>query len=226
MTNLKAVMFDLDETLLNRTASLKHFVSDQRARFPVLQQLEERELQTRFIDLDRRGTVSKDRVYEQLLAAVSIEDAEMRDVLWRDYETNFWRFAVAFPGLKSLFSDLHKAGLKTAIITNGQTHIQLRSILALNLDRLVDTYLISEVEGLRKPDPEIFHRAARRLNVASADCVFVGDNPVADILGARTCGMRTIWFANNADWPETATEGPAATISHLGEIAPLLAQWG
>lgn len=225
MTTLKAVMFDLDETLLNRTASIRLFLVDQMSRFPVLRQLDETALQEVFLELDRRGTVSKHLVYEQILKSISAEDAETASALFRDYENNCWRFAIAFPGLGELFDELKRSGLKTAIVTNGQTHIQLRSLLALNLDRLADIYLISEQENSRKPEPEIFQRAANRLNVDTSDCVFVGDSPITDIAGASRCGMRTIWFPNGSAWPGDVAQKPDATISRLSELPPLLEQW-
>jgi putative hydrolase of the HAD superfamily len=74
-------------------------------------------------------------------------------------------------------SDLRDRSLRLGIVTNGETAFQRRHIEALGLDRLVDAVLISQSEGLRKPDPVLFGRAAAKLGVTAADCVFVGDNP-------------------------------------------------
>jgi putative hydrolase of the HAD superfamily len=117
---------------------------------------------------------------------------------------------------------LRKSGARLGIVTNGETHLQLRSILALGLDRLVDTYLISESEGCRKPDAEIFSRAAERLRVGPQDCAFVGDTPQTDMIGARQVGMRTIWFPNGLTWPNAFGWQPDAEISQLSELPPVL----
>lgn len=121
---------------------------------------------------------------------------------------------------------LKVAGKKIAIVSNGQTHIQLRTLLALNLDRLADVYLISEQEGCRKPEPAIFLRAAERLAVDAVDCVFVGDSPEADLLGARSVGMGTLWFPNGAVWPPHYSWQPDATIASLAELPTLIEAWG
>lgn len=46
--------------------------------------------------------------------------------------------------------------------------------------------------GLRKPDPAIFRRAADELSVIPEACLFVGDDPERDVLGAAAVGMRTV----------------------------------
>lgn len=61
---LKAVLFDLDGTLLNREASLKAFIDDQYDRFDALKAVSKERYCTRFIELDNYGYVWKDRVYQ------------------------------------------------------------------------------------------------------------------------------------------------------------------
>ena len=117
---------------------------------------------------------------------------------------------------------LRDKGMRLGIISNGETHLQLRSILALDLDRLTDSYLISETEGIRKPNTEIFIRAANLLQVSPQDCAFVGDTPQTDMIGARQAGMRTIWFPNGTIWPEDYPWYPDTKIAHLSEIPTVL----
>ena len=64
---IKAVLFDLDQTLLDRTASLKSFV-DWQVKGMLRSQVSDRDLFIkRFIELDANGKVWKDRVYEILI---------------------------------------------------------------------------------------------------------------------------------------------------------------
>jgi putative hydrolase of the HAD superfamily len=113
---------------------------------------------------------------------------------------------------------LRARGLKLGIITNGETEFQGRHIAALGLAALVDTVLVSQTEGLRKPDAAIFRLAADRLGVTPDQCLFVGDNPAADILGAHAAGMRTAWFSGDASWPEDIAPMPGAMIGTLSEL--------
>jgi len=222
---ISAVMFDLDETLFDRSSSLRTFVERQFVSigigdFPSLSAVA-----TRFLELDRRGRVSKLEVYDKLLSEIGSGDESLIGKLFDDYEANVWRYARPFEGMSDVLLGLKSSGKKIGIVSNGQTHVQLRSLLALNLDRLADVYLISEQEGCRKPDTAIFLKAAERLSVAASECVFVGDSPEADILGARSGGIRTVWFPNGAEWPDGLQFRPEKTIMSLREIQPLIVQW-
>ena len=218
----RAVLFDLDETLFNRTASLRLFLSDQISRHAELRFISPEHLVSSFLALDKRGRVPKDQVYSMLLKDSDAVDSNLATVLFHEYETTFWRFAQPFHGMERMFAAIKQLGIKTSIVTNGQTHIQLRTLLALNLDRLVDDYLISEAVGLRKPDGEIFELAADRLTVKPRECIFVGDTAATDIVGAQQSGMKGVWFPNGAEWDVDGSEAPDASISSLSEVTELI----
>ena len=222
---IDAVLFDLDETLFDRSSSLNAFVRHQFSNVDIGNFSSLREVAARFLELDRRGRVSKLDVYGTLLGEIGNPDESLIKDLFDDYEANAWRYARPFEGMSDVILELRRSGKKIGIVSNGQTHIQLRSLLALNLDRLADAYLISEQEGSRKPDTEIFLKAAKRLSVTASKCVFVGDSPEADIIGAHTAGMRTVWFPNGAVWPDGAAVMPDGMIASLMELPPLIAQW-
>lgn len=218
----RAAIFDLDETLFNRTASLRAFLSDQIVRHQKLQFISPQELISHFLALDKRGRVPKNQVYKMLLPVSDVDEGKFASELFHEYETTFWRFAEPFHGMERMFADIKKLGVKTSIVTNGQTHIQLRTLLALNLDRVVDDYLISEAVGLRKPDAAIFELAADRLTVEPHECIFVGDTATTDIVGAQQSGMTGVWFPNGAEWDVDGSETPDATISSLSEVTELV----
>ena len=88
---------------------------------------------------------------------------------------------------------LRTSGLKLGLITNGSIRMQSRKLQCLALSPLFDTILISDAEGISKPDRQIFHRALERLNTNPAQAVFVGDHPEVDVAGARAAGMQAIW---------------------------------
>jgi putative hydrolase of the HAD superfamily len=217
-----AVIFDLDETLFDRRGSLRLFLADQFNRLIPSQIQNIDQAINVFLKLDNRGMTPKLDVYQALLESVGIDDNALTTTLFDDYEQNASQHARAFDGMDAMFEDLNALEVKTGIVSNGQTHIQLRSLQALGLDRKVDIYLISESEGLRKPEPEIYLRATRKLGVDPAHCIFVGDSPTADIAGASRVGMKTIWFPNGAKWPENLAPRPDAEIQSLSEVGAVI----
>lgn len=217
-----AVVFDLDETLLDRTTSLRAFLADQFERYAEkLGNVTLAEWRDRFLTLDHRGHVHKTVVYPTILAEFGGE-AGAEESLFADYVLRCSTFATPFEAMASVLTAIRSLGLGIGIVTNGETDFQTKHIEALGLDQLADAILISQREGLRKPDSALFHRAAQRLNIPPERCLFVGDNPVVDILGAAATGMQTAWFRGSMDWPADSPANPGATINHLNEILNLL----
>ncbi len=86
-----------------------------------------------------------------------------------------------------------KTKYKLAIITNGQTVMQNIKIDSLDFRDLFEVILISQEEGVAKPSVVIFQTLCQKLNCKANDILFVGDNPIADIWGAKNAGMQTCW---------------------------------
>jgi putative hydrolase of the HAD superfamily len=86
------------------------------------------------------------------------------------------------------------AGRPTAILTNGRRHVQARKVDALGVATLVDRVLfaVDYGTGAGKPDPGAFFAVCARLGVHPSDCIFVGNDPIADVAGARAVGMMTV----------------------------------
>ncbi len=89
---------------------------------------------------------------------------------------------------------------------------------------LVCARVLSCEEGRRKPDRELFLLLARRLGVAPAQCVYVGDGGGRELSGAAGCGMTPYmlragdWHDNKVHDREQAWPGP-----YLGSLAEVLA---
>jgi putative hydrolase of the HAD superfamily len=218
----KSVIFDLDGTLLNRDKSIEQFIAAQYDRLlDRLSHVSKVDYATRFIELDCNGYVWKDKVYQSLVNEFKIESIGWPELL-TDYETQFQYHCVPFPFLREMLDAAKQQGYLLGIISNGRGEFQMRAISGLGVTDYFDVILISEIEGMRKPQPEIFDRAISRLGSSAQTSVFVGDNPEADITGAKNAGMRTIW-KRSAHW--VAAKDADATIDELSEITAILQQF-
>ncbi|MGI2328550.1 HAD family hydrolase [Planococcus sp. YIM B11945] len=189
---VKAVLFDLDGTLLDRDSSVESFISSQYDRLGKwVGHIPKTEYASRFIELDRRGYVWKDKVYTQLIEEYQIELTP--DELLQDYLSEFKHHCVPFPNLIPLLDELTKKSIQLGLITNGRGQFQLDNIRALEIEAYFDVILISEWEGLEKPDARLFLRALNQLQVAPCDSVFVGDHPENDVKAANNVGMQGVW---------------------------------
>ncbi|GJD19708.1 HAD-superfamily hydrolase [Rivularia sp. IAM M-261] len=215
---IKAILFDLDGTLLDRDTSIQNFISNQYERLKSqLNKIPKKDYIKRFIELDCRGYVWKDKVYQSLVSEFEISTITWKELL-SDYNRQFIYSCTPFPNLHQTLDTLLIQGYLLGIITNGLGVFQKRAIQGLGINRYFQTILISEVEGVRKPDVEIFMRASHNLNVTPYESVFIGDHPEVDILGASNAGMKSIW-KRNSGWHEA--QHADGIIDDLGEI-PLL----
>ena len=212
---ISSILFDLDETLLDRDASIEPYLRERHRRFK-LDNLPYETFHCWFIELDERGYADKQRLFEMLRTEFAIPVTV--DELVADFRKNAWKNCKTFPGTQEVLVELRTRGYKLGIVTNGTVESQQAKVLESGLDALVDVILISEREELKKPDPRIFARAAARLGVSVADCVFVGDNPEADIRGARSAGMKTIWLGADLPWADNLDIVPDHTVSTLAEL--------
>ena len=191
--NVDAVVFDLDGTLLDRRRSFERFVRDQWERFAdCLDTAEQDQYVQTLIELDCDGYAPRKSLFTGVTARFGISPG-VAETLLDDYRSGFPNACVLFPDAAQTLSVLRTSGLKLGLITNGSIRMQSRKLQCLALAAMFDTVLISDAEGISKPDPQIFHRALDRLNVSPARSVFVGDHPEVDVAGARAAGMQAIW---------------------------------
>ena len=110
-----------------------------------------------------------------------------------DYITYLSTFNHLFSGTIELLDFLF-AKYKLHIITNGFKEAQQAKLNQSNIDHYFLTVTNSEMVGVKKPNPKIFHHALHMANATIENSIMIGDNLEADILGALNIGMDAICF--------------------------------
>ena len=220
---IKAVLFDLDGTILDRLSCLRVYLYKVVERLPdVFDPIPFNEYMDRLIELDAHGHGDKHGVFRRLEG-----DFGMAPGMWQrlldEYETHFPHIAVPFPKAHQTLASLRESGFKLGLVTNGPITSQQPKIDGLGIAGYFGTVLISGAEGVSKPDPEIFRRAVSRLGVEPQETVMVGDNPVADIGGAKSFGMKAIWKQDEY-WE--APEVVDGVVRELDELPGLIGKLG
>jgi len=139
--------------------------------------------------------------------------------LWRDCDGR----RVPREDVKDTVIELDKRGYLLGIIANTITETEIPDYLETDgLTKYFKTVVLSSKVGIRKPNPEIYWEAARRIGVEPAKCVYVGDNPVRDVEGTRLAGygMFILFFepATQAKEPPTGEVKPDYTIREMKDL--------
>lgn len=216
---LKAIIFDLDETLTDRRAAIDSFILRLIARyFPDSDEDTQLRIAKRFKEADHNGYRDKREVYEIL-----IEQLQWVNPPTADEYLTFFREEIALciqpmDQLLPVLRHLKSQGLRLGIITNGTVQVQQGKIRQLGILEYFDSIVISEEVGVKKPDPKIYMRALDLLNVLPSETWFVGDHPHNDIIGAAQCGIKPVWFSRDGSWNYSEEVKPYRTIHKLEEL--------
>lgn len=122
---------------------------------------------------------------------------------------------------------LRQQGYRLGLISNASDDADVQTLVdKARLRPYFEVILSSAAQGIRKPNPLIFHTVLDRLGVPPGLAVMVGDSLGADILGAHNAGMRAIWITRRADTSANRahedTIQPDGIISTLSELPALL----
>jgi putative hydrolase of the HAD superfamily len=113
-----------------------------------------------------------------------------------------------------VLEELSRGGAKLAVVSNWDSYLP-KLLDALDLSRFFPVVTVSALEGTSKPDPEIFLRTCRRLDVAPAEALHVGDSVSEDLAGARDAGLAALLLDRADAHPEITDR-----IRSLAEIPP------
>lgn len=114
------------------------------------------------------------------------------------------------------------AGWVPVVVSNGATRQQEAKIRMTGLDRYLADWVISEEVGVSKPDPRIFSIAAERARMHLRGAWMVGDSPEADIGGANTLGVRSVWLHRGRRWTESRYVPTITADSPIAALAAVL----
>lgn len=218
MNPIDAVLFDLDNTLLDRRASFRKFCEAFLAEhFPDGDLPGDRErMIAQMTELDRDGYGSKTVLYDSLIANWGLKGVSTRELL-ECHHASFCRYTTPDPDMDLVLNEL-SARVPRGLVTNGTSAGQNEKIDRLGIRGRFGAILVSGDLGIHKPDARIFHLCCEALGVAPSRAVYVGDHYENDVLGAFNAGLKAIWYPNDPVSPPVGVEA----VSRLGDILNLL----
>lgn len=198
---IKAVIFDLDHTLFDRHGTLRYLVPALRKEFRINEKITDEEIGDMWCYADNTFVYSGwEYIFGYLKEkGVFLDVPEFSDYCAFIYK-HFELISVPFPGTVPMLEKLRSLGYKTGLITNGNHKLQYAKIRNLELSGHFDEVIATGDYGIHKPDREIFDIMREKLGFTPEEMVYVGDNPINDIEGARNAGWHTVWMKSTGFW--------------------------
>ena len=200
---IKAVIFDLDNTLYNFDAANEFGIRALAAYtepvfgwdYPRMKDLyeESREKLT-----ERMGDVGSahnrllrfQNLLEEKKLPLHPHALEMAKAYWRGVLDNM----ALSPGAREIMEELRRMGVRIGLGTDMTAYMQYEKLIRLGLMEYMDFIVSSEEAGTDKPGNAFFMLCARKAGCLPGDCLFIGDNIVRDYGGAAAAGMQARWF--------------------------------
>lgn len=215
---IKAVLFDLDNTLTNR--SLKNpedllRIFNQKGIYISLEEIKKAILRINdklnndlWNKLDEeRGKVPHSKLYQmwksnfyKMLGINTLTEKNKIDLCWKDISNT-----KVYPDVIPFLINLKSRRIKAGIITNAfEMEVeQILKVAGLN-KKFFDIIVGPDTASSVKPEPKIFLYALKKLKIEPKEAIYVGDDIEKDYWGAKKIGMKSflILRSNNKKIPE------------------------
>ncbi len=210
------IVFDLDETLVNRRDSLDAYAPLLWEHFRDNSMVDKGAFLSVFHDLDGNGRVPRE-VFFAKLSVSAFDGVEPGDIAahFREFA---WQKPLLFEGVIDFVQELKVGGYAIGVVSNGGSHSQNSKLKNSGLAPCIDAAVISEEFGAKKPDSSIYREIAARLQIDINSSWFVGDDPISDVVGPSRLGFTTAWVERYLPWPEDQTRCYRFRISHIAEL--------
>ncbi len=216
---IKAVLFDLDNTLYNETdyfhGVFKLFSKAHHLNYLSIRKLFSAELRS-----------SSNDVFGDILKELGIYSPEYHKELFHYYKTIQIDIHL-YPDAEKLLEFLIDNNLKTAIVTNGIVEVQKNKIRCLGIEGYFNAVIYARLWGreFEKPKGKPFLKALELLNIDKSEALYVGDNINTDIIGAKNAKMKAVLLDRKND-SSVSSEFYDYRITDLRELVNILRQIG
>lgn len=184
-TDIDAVLFDLDGTLIDSAPDLGAAADKMRT---------DRGLESFALSQYRALAGAGARGMISVAFGLTPENPgfeALKEEFFANYESCLTERTYVFEGVSELIDHINQAGLKWGVVTNKSARFTVPLTNAMSLFSTAQTIISGDSTPHAKPHPAPLIEAARQLGVAAGRCVYVGDDE-RDIAAGRAAGMPTV----------------------------------
>ena len=126
---------------------------------------------------------------------IACTDKDKINASFKDTIVNVYDY-VLYPDTQRVLDKCIELGYKNYILSNNYPELD-KQVEACNLTKYFSDIIVSSKVGFEKPRKELFDYAKKVANCT--DGIMVGDNPIADVLGAKQNGLKTVLVHNKCE---------------------------
>lgn len=234
---IEAVLFDLDDTLLDAASFLRSIVLTceriaERAPHLDAKHLQEanaaafQEYWPQIARAWTHGIVSGREVttetWRRTLQACGCADEELVLFARETHDRLAMESYRLYDDARGVLSTLQQANIRLGLVTNGAPDTQRSKLQALGIEPYFDAIVVSGELGMAKPDPRVFEAALEQLDVEAGTACHVGDNLHTDVAGANAAGLLSVWLNRYGARRKTSEPEPWAEITTLSDLRAVL----
>ncbi len=190
------LLCDLDDTLIDRAGAVRRwaerYLEDRGC---------DRRLASKVVAIDADGHTDRDAVAAELTSLLSLSDTASGSIV-SVMRQGIIDELVLDDAVVDALREARGLGWWVVIVTNGDAERQEAKIRRVGLDAEVDGWVVSGAVGVAKPDPAIFHLAARTVDADLGGAWMIGDLAETDIAGAHATGISSVWLHRGRRYPE------------------------
>ncbi|MEO0084703.1 MAG: HAD-IA family hydrolase [candidate division WOR-3 bacterium] len=223
MPKIKAVIFDLDNTLVD-FMKMKELAIDAAADAMIDAGLpmKKQEVYQRIFNVYKEKGIEYQQVFDSfLLETLGKIDMKILAAGIIAYRRARESALVSYPKVTITLLELLKRGLKLAVISDAPRLQAWLRLCGLNIHNYFDVVITFDDTNKRKPDAEPFIMALKQLNLTAPEVIMVGDWPERDIIGAKPLGMKTV-FARYGDTFGTKNSGADYEIDDIYQLIEII----
>lgn len=239
MSNPKAILFDLDDTLISFDGVSEQawekccceFIHAHSLSITMAVLLKELNKKRKWYwsDPERhksgRENIKNARreIVKLTLNTFGIFDDELIYELADNYSEYQNSLILLFPNTLNVLTELRRNGYRLGLITNGSSTGQREKINRFALNPYFEIILIDQEVGFSKPDIRIYKHALELLKLDPHDVWMVGDNLIWDIQSPKSLGIYTVWYDHKKfGLPINTNIIPDIKIQDISELFPEL----
>ncbi|SVB97713.1 uncharacterized protein METZ01_LOCUS250567 [marine metagenome] len=220
---IKAVIFDLDNTLLDFIKMKQNAV---RAAVSAMQEAglnldTEKSYKDIFSLYEEIGWENQKIFNEYLTKTLGYVDNKFLAAGIVAYRSAREASLQLYPNVNRCLFELLKMGIRLAVVSDAPSREAWLRIYHLNLHHLFELVLTFDETKARKPSPVPFKMALEKMDISPDETLMIGDWPERDVVGAKKVGIRTI-FAKYGDTFGTVHSGADWDVEDIYEVVTIV----